>query len=85
MDFDEALNLIIDGLTDLENYDEALDVIRNARSSDEKPWKSKYEELEKKYKQRFKERLTEEVIQPQQAEEKEEIRFEDIDFDGRTE
>lgn len=85
MDFDEALNLIIDGLTDLENYDEALDVIRNARSSDEKSWKSKYEELEKKYKQRFKERLTEEVIQPPQAEEKEEIRFEDIDFDGRTE
>lgn len=58
MDLSTALQMILDALGDsVEELDEPLGVIREAcmeeSAEDAEEWKSKYEDLLKKYKERF--------------------------------
>ena len=65
---EEALSMIIDALDDVEEFDEALSVLRTDNGSEEATtWKAKYNELSEKYKARFKEEI---MNQPAQALEK---------------
>lgn len=65
---EEALSMIIDALDNVEEFDEALAVLRTDPGSEEATtWKAKYNDLSEKYKARFK---TEIMNQPAQALEK---------------
>ena len=65
---EEALSMIIDALDDVEQFDEALNVLRTDAGAEEATtWKAKYNDLSEKYKARFKADIME---QPTQALEK---------------
>lgn len=65
---EEALSMIIDALDDVEQFDEALNVLRTDPGTEEATsWKAKYNDLSEKYKARFKAEIME---QPTQALEK---------------
>lgn len=65
---EEALSMIIDALDDVEQFDEALNVLRTDAGTEEATsWKAKYNDLSEKYKARFKAEIME---QPTQALEK---------------
>lgn len=65
---EEALAMIIDALDDVEQFDEALNVLRTDTGAEEATtWKAKYNDLSEKYKVRFKSEIME---QPKQALEK---------------
>lgn len=65
---EEALSMIIDALDDVEQFDEALNVLRTDTGTEEATtWKAKYNDLSEKYKARFKADIME---QPTQALEK---------------
>lgn len=65
---EEALSMIIDALDDVEQFDEALNVLRTDTGAEEATtWKAKYNDLSEKYKKRFKSEIME---QPKQALEK---------------
>lgn len=65
---EEALSMIIDALDDVEQFDEALNVLRTDAGAEEATsWKAKYNDLSEKYKARFKAEIME---QPTQALEK---------------
>lgn len=65
---EEALSMIIDALDDVEQFDEALNVLRTDTGTEEATtWKAKYNDLSEKYKARFKAEIME---QPTQALEK---------------
>lgn len=65
---EEALSMIIDALDDVEQFDEALNVLRTDTGAEEATtWKAKYNDLSEKYKARFKADIME---QPTQALEK---------------
>lgn len=87
---EEALSQIIDALNDVEQYDEALTVLRTPME-DETTWKAKYDDLAEKYKTRFKEEIMtqnsdafkkpiEEPITPEPV-----TKLEDLDFSAETE
>lgn len=62
---EEALSMIIDALDDVEQFDEALNVLRTDAGAEEATsWKAKYNDLSEKYKARFKAEIME---QPTQA------------------
>ena len=89
---EEALSMIIDALDDVEQFDEALNVLRTDAGAEEATtWKAKYNDLSEKYKARFKDEVME---QPGQAFKKPEenpvvpekvAKLEDLDFSGETE
>lgn len=89
---EEALAMIIDALDDVEQFDEALNVLRTDAGAEEATtWKAKYNDLSEKYKARFKDEV---MSQPGEAFKKpEEItvvpekvaRLEELDFSGETE
>ena len=89
---EEALAMIIDALDDVEQFDEALNILRTDAGAEEATsWKAKYNELSEKYKARFKDDI---MNQSGQAFEKPEekhvfpetvLRLEDLDFSGETE
>lgn len=96
MDVLEALDKIIDGLDDITEYEDAIDILRNklnASGEDENyNYKEKYEELKEKYKKRFKEDIREnmereykEEIKDTAVEEKIEVKDLDMSFDGSSE
>lgn len=93
MDFKEALNELIDAITDVEEHGDAIEVLQKyegERSGEtESEWKDKYTKLEAEYKKRFKERMKESATNAhdeQKKDEKEEkITVEDLDFNGKTE
>lgn len=65
---EEALSMIIDALDDVEQFDEALNVLRTDAGAEEATsWKAKYNDLSEKYKARFKAEIME---QPSQGLEK---------------
>lgn len=65
---EEALSMIIDALDNVEEFDEALAVLRTDPGSEEATtWKAKYNDLSEKYKARFKDEI---MNQPAQALEK---------------
>lgn len=87
---EEALSQIIDALNDVEQFDEALTVLRTP-TEDEITWKSKYDDLAEKYKTRFKEEIMtqnsgalekpiEEPVTPEPV-----PKLEDLDFSAETE
>lgn len=90
MTIEEALTMIVDALDDVEQFDEALAVLRKP-TEDEITWKAKYDDLAEKYKTRFKgeimtqnagalEKPVEEQITPEPV-----TRLEDLDFSAETE
>lgn len=93
MDFKEALNELIDAITDVEEHGDAIEVLQNyegERSGEtESEWKDKYTKLEAEYKKRFKERMKESATnahdEQKKDEKEEEITVEDLDFNGKTE
>lgn len=87
---EEALAMIVDGLNDVEEFDEALTVLRTP-TEDETTWKAKYNDLAEKYKTRFKEEIMtqnsgalekpiEKPITPEPV-----PKLDDLDFSGETE
>lgn len=93
MDFEEALNELIDAVADVEEHGDAIDFLQNyedVRSGEvDSEWKDKYLKLESEYKKRFKEKMTEGTTKAGDKGapkgETEEITVEDLDFDGKTE
>lgn len=93
MDFNEALNELIDAVANVEEHGDAIEVLQTFaedRSSEtDNEWKDKYEKLEAEYKKRFKERMKESATNADGEEKKDEteekITVEDLDFDGKTE
>lgn len=87
---EEALTMIVDALNNVEEFDEALTVLRTP-TEDEITWKAKYDDLAEKYKARFKEEIMtqnvgalekpiEEPITPEPV-----TKLEDLDFSAETE
>ena len=93
MDFNEALNELIDAVTDVEEHGDAIEFLQNydsERSGEtDTTWKDKYTKLESEYKKRFKEKMAEGTTRADdkevQKDETEEITVEDLDFNGKTE
>lgn len=93
MDFNEALNELIDAVADVEEHGDAIEVLQTfveERSGEaDSEWKDKYMKLETEYKKRFKERMKESATNTDSEEKKDEkeekITVEDLDFDGKTE
>lgn len=93
MDFNEALNELIDAVADVEEHGDAIDVLQNYEGErdgeTDSGWKDKYMKLEAEYKKRFKERMKESATNTGSEEKKDEkeekITVEDLDFNGRTE
>lgn len=93
MDFEEALNELIDAIADVEEHGDAIETLQNyegERSGEtDSEWKDKYMKLESEYKKRFKERMKESAINADDEEKKnkkeEKITVEDLDFNGKTE
>lgn len=89
---EEALSMIVDALDDVENFDEALNVLRTETVDDDKEtWKQKYEDLSEKYKKRFKDDVMNQASNAFKKPEEEEVvpetdtKLEDLDFSGETE
>jgi len=93
MDFEEALNELIDAITDVEEHGDAIEILQNyaseRRGETDSEWKDKYMKLESEYKKRFKERMKESATNADNEEKKDEkeekITVEDLDFNGKTE
>lgn len=93
MDFNEALNELIDAITNVEEHGDAIEILQNyvnERSGEtDNEWKDKYMKLESEYKKRFKERMKESATNADNEEKKDEkeekITVEDLDFNGKTE
>lgn len=93
MDFEEALNELIDAVEDVEEHGNAIEILQDyvsERSGEtDSEWKDKYTKLETEYKKRFKERMKESATNADSEEKKDEteekITVEDLDFDGKTE
>lgn len=93
MDFEEALNELIDAITDVEEHGDAIEFLQNYESErsgeTDSEWKDKYMKLESEYKKRFKDRMKESATNAGSEEKKDEkeekITVEDLDFNGKTE
>lgn len=94
MDFKEALNELIDAVTDVEEHGDAIEFLQNydgERDGEEgTTWKEKYIKLESEYKKRFKEKMKAAASNTDENgnlkdEKKEKISVEDLDFNGKTE
>lgn len=94
MDFKEALNELIDAVTDVEEHGDAIEFLQNyddeRDGETDTTWKDKYIKLESEYKKRFKEKMkasasnTDENGSDKDEKEKK-ICVEDLDFNGKTE
>lgn len=94
MDFNEALNELIDAVADVEEHGDAIEFLQNydsERSGEtDTTWKDKYTKLESEYKKRFKEKMQASATNTDERETKKDetekkITVEDLDFDGKTE
>lgn len=94
MDFNEALNELIDAVTDVEEHGDAIEFLQNydsERSGEtDTTWKDKYTKLESEYKKRFKEKMQASATNTDAGETKKDetekkITVEDLDFNGKTE
>lgn len=93
MDFNEALNELIDAVADVEEHGDAIDFLQNyeiERSGEvDSEWKDKYNKLESEYKKRFKDRMKESATNTgnkgEPKNDTEEITVENLDFSGKTE
>lgn len=94
MDFKEALNELIDAVTDVEEHGDAIEFLQNYDSERDgetnTTWKDKYTKLESEYKKRFKEKMQASASNTDgngnvKNEKEEKISVEDLDFNGKTE
>lgn len=94
MDFNEALNELIDAVTDVEEHGDAIEFLQNYDSErdgeTDTTWKDKYIKLESEYKKRFKGKMQASASNTDKndntkVEREEEISVEDLDFNGKTE
>lgn len=93
MNFSEALNELIDAVTDVEEHGDAIEFLQNYDSErdgeEDTTWKDKYTKLESEYKKRFKEKMQESANNTENKnvkdEKEEKISVEDLDFNGKTE
>lgn len=93
MDFNKALNELIDAVADVEEHGDAIEVLqtfaKDRSGETDSEWKDKYMKLEAEYKKRFKERMKESATNTDSEEKKDEkeekITVEDLDFNGKTE
>lgn len=94
MDFKEALNELIDAVTDVEEHGDAIEFLQNydgeRDGETDTTWKEKYIKLESEYKKRFKEKMQKSASNTGENgnlkdEKEEKISVEDLDFNGKTE
>lgn len=94
MEFNEALNELIDAVTNVEEHGDAIEFLQNYDSErdgeTDTTWKDKYNKLESEYKKRFKEKMQASASNTDKndntkVEREEEISVEDLDFNGKTE
>lgn len=83
MSFEEAIKKLAEVLDVTEN-EELFEALKSGEA-DSGEWEQKYNELKKKYTERFIEEITRKPEEKEQKEEKEEVKIEDLDFDGSTE
>lgn len=84
MTFEEAIKKVAEVLDVTEN-EEVFEALRGGEANSGE-WEQKYNELKKKYTERFIDEITKKPEEKkEEKEEKEEIKIEDLDFDGSTE
>jgi hypothetical protein len=85
MTFEEAIKKVAEVLDVTEN-EEVFEALKGGEANSGE-WEEKYNELKKKYTERFIDEITkpEEKKEEKEKEEKEEIKIDDLDFDGSTE
>lgn len=84
MSFEEAIKKVAEVLDVTEN-EEVFEALKGGEANSGE-WEQKYNELKKKYTERFVEEITKKPEEKkEEKEEKEEIKIEDLDFDGTTE
>lgn len=82
MTFEEAIKKVAEVLDVTEN-EEVFEALRCCETNSGE-WEKKYNELKKKYTERFVEEITRKP-EEEKEEEKEELKIENLDFDGSTE
>lgn len=84
MTFEEAIKKVAEVLDVTEN-EEVFEALKGGEGNSGE-WEEKYNELKKKYTERFIDEITKKPEEnKEEKEEKEEIKIEDLDFDGSTE
>lgn len=83
MTFEEAIKKVAEVLDVTEN-EEVFEALKGGEENSGE-WEEKYNELKKKYTERFIEEITRKPEEKEEKEEKEEVKIEDLDFDGSTE
>lgn len=83
MTFEEAIKKLAEVLDVTEN-EELFEALKSGET-DSSEWEEKYNDLKKKYTERFIEEITRKPEEKGEKEEKEEVKIEDLDFDGSTE
>lgn len=83
MTFEEAIKKVAEVLDVTEN-EEVFEALR-CDETNSGEWEKKYNELKKKYTERFVEEITRKPEEEEKEEVKEEVKIEDLDFDGSTE
>lgn len=85
MTFEEAIKKLAEVLDVTEN-EEIYEALKGGEA-DSSEWEEKYNDLKKKYTERFIEEITKkpEEKEEKEKEKEEEVKIEDLDFDGTTE
>lgn len=83
MTFEEAIKKLAE-LIDVTENEEVFEALKGGET-DSGEWEEKYNDLKKKYTERFIEEITRKPEEKEEKEEKEEVKIEDLDFDGSTE
>lgn len=83
MTFEEAIKKLAE-LLDVTENEEVFEALKGGET-DSGEWEEKYNDLKKKYTERFIEEITKKPEEKEEKEEKEEVKIEDLDFDGTTE
>lgn len=83
MTFEEAIKKVAEVLDVTEN-EEVFEALKGGEANSGE-WEEKYNDLKKKYTERFIEEITKKPEEKEEKEEKEEVKIEDLDFDGTTE
>ena len=82
MTFEEAIKKLAEVLDVTEN-EELFEALKGGEANSGE-WEQKYNELKKKYTERFIEEITRKPEEKEEKE-KEEVKIENLDFDGSTE
>ena len=83
MTFEEAIKKVAEVLDVTEN-EEVFEALKGGEANSGE-WEQKYNDLKKKYTERFIEEITRKPEEKEEREEREEVKIEDLDFDGSTE